>query len=415
MGDIISANVSDILEQFQDAYYKQIGNRMQIGSEEFTDASVYSYVLSLYANLINQTYKNQFIDTAQGMYLDNLASKYNLSRTPDTFSNPYFEGSFAFKKDSAWWGKVIAKGELEITIGDYKYTNYNRIDADTWTYTTALIRFVCNDKHGDVLSASDIKKAVDANLDANGKQILECLEITSMQSTVNEMTDDELRQYIQTNKWRYVSGLASSFESAAMASSNLIADARVRRQGDDDFIIGNVDLYIRPKLNIDDPDLPNCCKVFDIPFVANVIDSLNIATVGQAVNVIEATPKERYADYEFYVPKLYNDPKYVSMYRMKFNACCGYMNNYMLKVNDTFFVSTLVTMMCSDLSQYSTNVSDFGYQDYYDTYYQDEFEKFKALPVIGLKSCSNMVKQDSTPDSYVWYNAEGCDVVLEYI
>ena len=413
MSDIISANVQNILELFQDAYYKQIGNRMQIGSEEFTDASIYSYVLSVYANLINQTYKNQFIDTAQGEFLDNLASKYNLSRTPDTFSNPYFEGSFAFKKDSTWWGRVIAAGELELTIGDYKYTNYNRIDnANTWV----LIRFVCNDKHGDALSQSDIKAAVDTNLDVNGKQIIECLEITSMQSTVNEMTDDELRQYIQTNKWRYTPGLATSFESAAKASSNLIADARVRRQGDDDFILGNVDLYIRPKLNIDDPDIPNCCKAFDIPYVANVIEDLNLATVGQVVNVIEAMAKERYADYEFYVPKLYSGLEYVSMYRMKFNACCGYMNNYMLKVNDSFLVSTLVQMMCSDLSQYSTNVSDFGYQDYFgDTYYQDEFEKFKALPVIGLKSCSDMVMKTSTPESYIWYNAEGCDVVLDYI
>lgn len=412
MSDIISANVQDILEQFQDAYYKQIGSRMQIGSEEFTDASIYSYVLSIYSNLINQTYKNQFIDTAQGEFLDSLASKYNLSRTPDTFSNPYFEGSFAFKQGSSLFGKVFAKGELKITIGDHKYTNYNRIDSANYY---VLIRFVCNDKHGDALSKIDIKDAVDANLDDDGNQFIECLEITPMQSTVNDMTDDELRQYIQVNKWRYAQGLAASFESAAKASSNLIADARVRVQGDDDFILGNVDLYIRPKLNIDDPDIPDCCKAFDIPFVANVIDNLHIATVGQVVNVIEAQAKERYADYEFYVPKLYSGSEYVSLYRNKFNACCGYMNNYMLKINGSFLPSTLVQMMCSDLSQYSTNVSDFGYQDYYDTYYQDLFEQFKALPVIGLKSVSNTVIQNSTPESYIWYNPEGCDLVLDYI
>ena len=97
MTNIMNTNPNQILEQFQNAYYNQIGRRMQIGSEEYTLSSIFTYVLSLYSGLINQSYKNQLIESASGEFLDNIAQRYGLSRTPEVYSKPFFEGKFIFK------------------------------------------------------------------------------------------------------------------------------------------------------------------------------------------------------------------------------------------------------------------------------------------------------------------------------
>ena len=63
MTEIMNTNPNQILENFQNSYFQQIGRRMQIGSEEYTLSSVFTYVLSLYSGLINQSYKNQRIES----------------------------------------------------------------------------------------------------------------------------------------------------------------------------------------------------------------------------------------------------------------------------------------------------------------------------------------------------------------
>jgi len=66
--DILNTNPSTLLEQFQNAYFDQIGSRMTIGSEEYTLSSIFTYVLSMYAGLINNSYDNQNLDTASGIF-----------------------------------------------------------------------------------------------------------------------------------------------------------------------------------------------------------------------------------------------------------------------------------------------------------------------------------------------------------
>ena len=101
MADIMNTNPTEILENFRNAYYNQIGVPMQIGSEEYTLSSVYSYVMSAYAALVNQSYKNQVLATASGEFLDNIGKRYGLTRTPESFGNPWFEGFFIISETSS--------------------------------------------------------------------------------------------------------------------------------------------------------------------------------------------------------------------------------------------------------------------------------------------------------------------------
>ena len=401
MADILNTNPNEILENFQSAYYDQIGKRMQIGSEEYVLSSVFTYVLSLYAGLVNQSYKNQNIDTASGEFLDNIASRYHLSRKPEVYSNPWFEGRFYFT-DSQYRGRSFEAGEIRITVGGHEYTNSNSV---VNALDNIPIRFVCTEGHDDYLSKSELISELSKVEDTNGEKIfnstyLKNYKLSEMQSISNELSDDELRLYIKDNMRLYTPGVAGSFEALAKASSKDITDSRVRVQGDTGFRPGYVDLYCKPYYYQSHSDYSAMVRVLDIPNVSSVIADKNMATIGQTVTVNSASAISDIRSYKFFVPKSYQSDEYVSLYTYKFNAVRGYMNNHVLKINDSFIPSTVAVYMGKSLSELSNDLSDFGLSPE-DLGYKN-FDKYKDLPVIGLESISSYTKRDSDPTSFVY-------------
>ena len=409
MADILNTNPNTILENFQSAYYNQIGKRMQIGSEEYVLSSVFTYVLSLYAGLVNQSDKNQNIDTASGEFLDNIAARYNLSRMPEVYSNPWFEGRFYFG-DSQYRGRSFDVGEIRITVGGHTYVNSNAIAMAT---DSIPVRFICTEAHKDYLSTSELIAELAKVEDTNGDKIfnaayLKSYRLSEMQGISNELSDDELRTYIKENMRLYVPGVAGSFEALAKASSDDIIDARVRVQSDIGFRAGYVDLYCKPYYYQSHSDYAAMIRVLDIPNVASVIADKNLATVGQTVTVNSATSISDIRSYRFFVPKAYaDDAEYVSLYTCKFNAVRGYMNNWVLKINEPFIPSTIVTYMTKSLSELSNDPADFGLSP--DDLGYKNFDKYKDLPVIGLESISSYSKRDSDPTSFVYIGLSKVD------
>ena len=401
MTDILNTNPNEILENFQSAYYEQIGKRMQIGSEEYILSSVFTYVLSLYAGLVNQSYKNQDIDTASGEFLDNIASRYHLSRKPEVYSNPWFEGRFYFT-DSQYRGRSFEAGEIRITVGGHEYTNSNSV---VNALDNIPVRFVCTEAHDDYLSKSELISELSKVEDTNGEKIfdstyLKNYKLSDMQGISKELSDDELRLYIKDNMRLYMPGVAGSFETLAKASSKDITDSRVRVQGDIGFRPGYVDLYCKPYYYQTHSDYSAMVRVLDIPNVSSVIADKNMTTVGQTVTVNSASAISDVRSYKFFVPKAYQSDEYVSLYTYKFNAVRGYMNNHVLKINDSFIPSTVSVYMGKSLSELSNDPSDFGLSPE-DLGYKN-FDKYKDLPVIGLESISSYTKRDSGPTSFVY-------------
>lgn len=406
MADIISTNPSTLLEDFQSAYYNQMGKRMTIGSEEYTLSSVFTYVLSLYAGLINNSYKNQMIDTANGVFLDNIAARYNLSRTPDVYSNPWFEGRFWFGISSEYRGRSYDKGGIEISIGGHTYANDDAIPVAT---NNIAIRFVCIEQHSDYLSKSELIEALKNVKDSNNNNVfitsqIKSYNVSEMQGISNALSDDEFRDYIKSSKQLYVPGVAGSFEALAKASSKDITDARVRVQGDAGFIAGHVDMYCKPyHYATNHSDYTAMIQVLDIPKVASIIADKNLAVIGQTVNVYTANAISDVRQYTFFVPAAYNTTEYNTLYQYKFQAVRGYLNNKVLKINMPYIPSMAVTLMTKNLSELSTDPHDFGFAPE-DGAYQN-FDKYKDLPVIGLDSLSDYSKQDSNPSSCVYVNS----------
>lgn len=409
MTDIINANPTDILENFRNAYYDQIGFRMQMGSEEYILSSVFSYALAHYGALINQSYKNQVLTTASGEFLDNIGKRYGLTRTPDMFSNPWFEGYFVFDENSSLYtdpehsDHVYDAGELEITIGNYIFTNNEEVDISriieplSGELKPVACRFVCT--HSDLLPYDNPQfRSIYINAkDNGGNQIFDPITVNYSAFVIlvqakGELNDDEFRKYIEENKYRYCPGLAGSYESIAKSSTPYIVDARCRVQGDYGFRPGYVDIYVRPKYfcsDIQNELLNGLVHSQDLePIRLNCINN-NIVTIGQTPNVYMALPVADKRYYTFYIEPGYESVTNNYLYKLKFNAALGYLNNHM-RVGERYIASKVVQIMKQDLSALSTDLSDFGIVDGLSDAYQ-LFSTYCKLPVLGTAIAQGQV------------------------
>ena len=400
MTNIINTNPNQILEQFQNAYYNQIGRRMQIGSEEYTLASIITYVLSLYSGLINQSYKNQRIDTASGEFLDNIAQRYGLSRTPEVYSTPFFEGKFIFKTGSEYYGRDYPPNAFELTIGGHVYKNSTGFTART----NRLIRFACTETHTDYMTSSEILDELKKIKDSDGNLVfmsnnMTNSDITDLISVSQQLNDDDFRKYINESKNLYKPGIAGSFEALAKSAfGKNINDARVRVQGDVGFVAGNVDIFCKPFSYFNNREFVNIVKELDLPTLPDIIKNKGLAVVGQTVRVQPASEVIDSRSYSFYVPRAYNTDEYKLLYRMKFFACCGYLQNK-IKINESFSPMTLAMLMMRPLSDVFASAEDTGFTSENEIY--QKYDVYKDLPVVGLKSVDNATIRQSSPSSYI--------------
>ena len=400
MINIINTNPNEILENFQNAYYNQIGRRMQIGSEEYTLASIITYVLSLYSGLINQSYKNQRIDTASGEFLDNIAQRYGLSRTPEVYSTPFFEGKFIFKTGSEFYGRDYPVGSFKLTIGGHVYNNSTGFTART----NRLIRFACTETHTDYMTSSEILDELKKIKDSDGNLVfmsnnMTNSDITDLISVSQQLNDDDFRKYINESKNLYKPGIAGSFEALAKSAfGKNINDARVRVQGDVGFVAGNVDIFCKPFSYFNNREFVNIVKELDLPTLPDIIKNKGLAVVGQTVRVQPASEVIDSRSYSFYVPRSYDTDEYKLLYRMKFFACCGYLQNK-IKINESFSPMTLAMLMMRPLSDVFASAEDTGFTSENEIY--QKYDVYKDLPVVGLKSVDNATIRQSSPSSYI--------------
>ena len=400
MTNIINTNPSELLENFQTAYYQQIGRRMQIGSEEYTLSSIFTYVLSHYAQLINNSYKNQLVDSASGEFLDNIAARYGLSRTPEVYSNPFFEGKFTFKTGSEFYGRDYPPNAFELTIGNHVYKNSNGFTART----NRLIRFTCTETHTDYMTSSEIIDELKKYKDSDGNLVFMAnymtnSDITDLLSVAQALSDEDFRKYINNSKYLYTAGIAGSFEALAKnAFGKNINSARVRIQGDAGFVPGFVDLFCKPFSYFNNREFIEIVKELDIPTLPNIIKQKGLAVIGQTVRVYPASESVDSRSYSFYVPKLYNSNEYKLLYKMKFLACCGYLQNN-IKVNEAFSPMTLAMLMMRSLSEVFSGAEDCGFTSDSEVY--QSYDKYKDLPVIGLKAIDDASIKESSPSSYI--------------
>lgn len=405
MAKILNTNPNEILERFQNAYYDQIGNRMTIGSEEYTLSSIFTYVMSMYAGLINNSYDNQNLDTANGVFLDNIAARYNLNRTPEVYSNPWFEGYFKFDENSIHYNKSYDKGTMYIVVDNHTYTNESDIISYIDYVYAQPVRWVAVEPHTTYYSAIELYDKLVGAKDASDNTLFqftsfEDAHLTNINSVSLPLDDVAFREYIKQSKQLYMPGVAGSFEALAKSCSDNVVDARCRIQTDNGFIKGNVDLYCKFYSYNNDDIYWSSVSNMELPYIEHAIKEKNILVIGQNLNVKIANRLLDRRDYKFYINKVYNTSVYKELYTLKFKAVCGYLNNKGLKVAEDYFPTKLITLMIQPLSRISNDPHDFGW-NLSDIGYK-KFDAYKDLPVIGLSSISSINKRACDPTSSVY-------------
>ena len=400
--DILNTSPNAILEQFQNAYFDQIGSRMTIGSEEYTLSSIFTYVLSMYAGLINNSYDNQNLDTASGVFLDNIAARYNLNRTPEVYSNPWFEGYLKFDKNSPYYNRPFDPKMVTIIVDGHEYYNDSVI---IQTIDQQPMRWVSTQPHKDYLSSYELHNVLKDAKDLSGNIVFE-LEpyfstyLTNLNSVAQELDDEAFREYIKRSKQLYIPGVAGSFEALAKNCSDNVVDARCRVQTDKGFIKGNVDLYCK-FYNYNEYDTYHqIIPPMELPYIEQTIKEKNLLVIGQNLNVKRAARLYDTRSYSFFINKVYNTSAYQELYNLKFKAVRGYLNNNGLKIGEDYFPTKLIVMMAQSLTQFSNNPHDFGWNPT-DIGYK-KFDEYKDLPIIGLASISSMDKRTCDPTSNVY-------------
>lgn len=80
--NLINLSVSEMLDAFKSAYYDRFSETMKIGSDEMAVSSIMSYCLAIFFSKANDKFKQRFIDTATGEYLDAIALMYGITSRP---------------------------------------------------------------------------------------------------------------------------------------------------------------------------------------------------------------------------------------------------------------------------------------------------------------------------------------------
>ena len=84
--DLIGIDARGLIDAIKAAYYNETGETLQIGSDEYAAAAAFAYVWSVLIGKINDATLNRFIDSANGAFLDAIASNYGIESRPHGYS-----------------------------------------------------------------------------------------------------------------------------------------------------------------------------------------------------------------------------------------------------------------------------------------------------------------------------------------
>ena len=362
----LDTTTNSILQSFQTAYYDQIGTKMVIGSEEYTIASIFAYVLAAHAAMINASLRNRYIATAEGVFLDQIASMYNLSREPVTFSNPYYEGVFTFANADS---HIFPAGTMEFDIAGHIYVNASQIVRDA---STQPIRWICTGDHSESLTSDEILTELEAT-----HAFTRIARLSGLLSVGAEMNDDTFREYIQSNRRLYSVGLAESYEAAVRLACPHIVDAHAIRQREPGYEPGVAHILVKPMTDYLEDDGRDILDDLDIPAALDAIHKLNITSIGtRDVRISVGVSSEvRMALGRVYVSSAYSPTDASRLMGLKRDAAVHYYNDH-LRIGSIAYTQDVWDLLKKPLNEISDDPDDFGLSP-------EDYESVKGFVILG--------------------------------
>lgn len=233
--DLIQLSVSEILSIFQTAYYNQYGETLRIGSTEFAAASVFSYALQILINTMNEATRQRFLETATGEFLDAIASTYGLTR-PQGYKASCLVNITMTGQETYETGSVIIKDQ-----SGHQFSNARSFDNTSNTHV--VFQAVENGSSYNGIPVGAINAFEQSYYLLTG-----CTNITITNGGVDAeyyADDNNFREWLKNKIASFAgAGTALAYYGQAMAADSRMKDAYVVEEGDDEFVPGQVKIYI---------------------------------------------------------------------------------------------------------------------------------------------------------------------------
>ena len=232
--DLIDTSALDVLELLKSTYYEQTGKTIQIGSDEFAQASVQAYVWPILFNTINNATKNRYIDFAKGEFLDALAANYGIEKRPDGY-----KATASFQLVYNVSNTVIPANSIIVQSEDGKqFTNpYDFLNTETTQILQALE--AGTDYNG--YPAGAVNNVVEGSL-----YISSAVNTSITAGGTDGFGDDDVYRIWLKNEILSFSGCGTykAYEAKARNTDARVLDAYVLKQGDSGYQKGKVQIYI---------------------------------------------------------------------------------------------------------------------------------------------------------------------------
>lgn len=283
--NLINLSVSEMLDAFKSAYYDRFSETMKIGSDEMAVSSIMSYCLAIFFSKANDKFKQRFIDTATGEYLDAIALMYGITSRPSGARattlvemnihesvGVYVAGTIRIKDQSGH----IFENAIDFSYSkDHQAIPFRAIENGS-TYNGipigALNEFV------DEMPTDTLSNPINISITSGG-----------LDSSVYA-DDDVYREWLKNEIASFAGcGTAQAYRGKAMNVDSRIWDVFVLEQGQEGYERGKVQVFVL----VDDSQVsPNEI----VPLVRDALQDPAFRPVGDFVVVERAMMDGRHID-----------------------------------------------------------------------------------------------------------------------
>lgn len=283
--NLINLSVSEMLDAFKSAYYDRFSETMKIGSDEMAVSSIMSYCLAIFFSKSNDKFKQRFIDTATGEYLDAIALMYGITSRPSgarattlvemnihDSADVYVAGTIRIKDQSGH----IFENAIDFSYSkDYQAIPFRAIENGS-TYNGipigALNEFV------DEMPTDTLSNPINISITSGG-----------LDSSVYA-DDNVFREWLKNEIASFAGcGTAQAYRGKAMNVDSRIWDVFVLEQGQEGYERGKVQVFVL----VDDSQVsPNEI----VPLVRDALQDPAFRPVGDFVVVERAMMDGRRID-----------------------------------------------------------------------------------------------------------------------
>jgi phage-related baseplate assembly protein len=281
--NLLNLSVEEMLDAFKTAYYDKFGSTMKIGSDEFAVSSIMSYCLAVFFAKANDSFKQRFIDTATGQFLDAIALTYGITERP---------------------GGAKATTRMQMTIAQ-RATVYDagtvKVKDEAGHIFENAVPFSWDSYH---ISYGVTFRAVETGTEYNGIPVGKLNTFVVPVDTLSDphnvsitsggldddfyADDDTFRVWLKNEIASFAGcGTANAYRGKAMNVDHRILDAFVYEQGQDGYERGKVRVRVLTDESVDDEVLQ---------LVNAALQDPAFRPVGDMVVVERAIPDGQYID-----------------------------------------------------------------------------------------------------------------------